>query len=201
MTTKQSSNSIKSKKIFGKPAKLKYVKKPNKSGPHKNILSVGTNHKLTEDEDNENIQNKLEMIADEEKYEIEKRKGIKRKHNDGGDDNEDVSDDNGADDEIDEDNDKFANNFEVEYTDLNFVNDAKKKKLINLLPIKTKDGDIIQRTSEVEIKDESILQQNDDETEIDENEEEIDSDEDVIKDGVSFFFGSSILLFAFTSNF
>lgn len=62
---------------------------------------------------------------------------------------------------------------------------ANKKRTIDLLPIKTKKGEVITRSTEVEFDDENIQQNGDgDDDEDDENVEqvEVDSDDEVLND-------------------
>lgn len=167
-----------SKKVFGRPS----VEKPKPKGKKKfvkNQLTVpkaangptaqanGHTDEAEDDEENE-YEDMLDMMEEEDKAVIEGlRKTQKRKR-----------------DENDNDN---ARAFEKQHAHEARREASKKTRTVDLLPIKTKAGDLITRSTEVEIDD---VQPDDElgseEEDDDEDGEPIDSDDDIVNDkGVS----------------
>lgn len=95
---------------------------------------------------------------------------------------------------VDDDDLNFsAKHFEDEYAALTQAEDFLKKRKINLLPIKNKDGDVIVRTTEVDYESDTEVQAEDDLNKTDdENESQIlDSDDDIVK-GDSYVFSTDL---------
>lgn len=169
-----------SKKVFGRPS----VEKPKIKGKKKFVNNQLTVPKATngtaqanghadeaeDDEDNE-YEDMLDMMEEEDKAVIEGlRKTQKRKR--------------------DENDNDSARAFEKQHAHEARIEASKKTRTVDLLPIKTKAGDLITRSTEVEIDD---VQPDDelgseDEDDDDDNEP-IDSDDDIVNDkSVSTFY-------------
>lgn len=167
-----------SKKVFGKPigqnaAKRKESKgesvqngkgKKSKSPAHSEKPATNGHSVVSnEDEmDEEDIRDLMEMIEDEDDELLNRSKKRKK------DDKDQVDDDN-------------AGQFEQEYAFQRNEEKSKKTRTVDLLPIKTKSGELITRQTEVEIKDKPKVV---DEEEGDESEHEevVDSDDDIVND-------------------
>lgn len=171
-----------SKKVFGKPtgeksAKRKENQKPipiqNGSGkkpkaskhqqsngkPKPKELNGHDESEMNE----EDINDLLEMIEDEDD-ELLNGHSTKKRKRDGPDDDD-------------------AHQFEQEYAHTRNEEKSIKMRTVDLLPIKTKTGELITRTTEVEIKERLKEMDEDAEGDSDEEEEEvIDSDDDIIND-------------------
>lgn len=170
-----------SKKVFGKPAGQS---KPNKKKESKtDAVQNGTANKgkyaknVTKSEkstenghtavdtnemDEEDIQDLLDMIEDEDDDLLNRSK--KRKKEQGTEDDDD------------------AGLFEQEYAHQRNEEKSKRLRTVDLLPIKTKSGELITRTTEVEIKKKPKIQTQVDNEADDDDEEAIDSDDDIIND-------------------
>lgn len=83
----------------------------------------------------------------------------------------------------DVDDESTATQFEQEYAHNRNEEKSKKMRTVDLLPIKTKSGDLITRTTEVEVKErpKEVAEPEDDEAE-QEDEEVVDSDDDIVND-------------------
>lgn len=171
-----------SKKVFGKPigqksGKRKEIKSEgaqNGRGPKKgrNVKNSAQSEKPStnggpvseENEMNEeDIRDLLDMIEDEDDELLNRSKKRKR------DENNAVDDDN-------------AGQFEQEYAFQRNEEKSKKTRTVDLLPIKTKFGELITRQTEVDIKEKpKKVDQEGDESD-DGEEEVIDSDDDIVND-------------------
>lgn len=175
-------NATASKKVFGRPSIDHARKKNKKKTDARSQLPVPqvNNGAPTEEEEEEVFGDMLDMMDDEDRAQIEGfRSAQKRKHDD--DDEETAA--------SKEHEKQFAHNRNVEA--------SRNKRTVDLLPIKTKSGDVITRSTEVDIvddvqPDDDLGDESDDE---DREEEIIDSDDDIINDKAVriafFFFGSS----------
>lgn len=176
-----------SKKVFGKPIGQKSNKRKeqntaavqngheNKGKLSKNKFPKGgkptTNgHSEPDNELNDaDIQDMLDMIEDDDKdllngQSLEITKKRKRETND-------IADDDGA------------HQFEQEYAHTRNEEKSKKMRTVDLLPIKTKYGELITRTTEVKITEKVKETRDDSDGEGNEAEEEIfDSDDDIINE-------------------
>lgn len=172
-----------SKKVFGKPVGQKSeknkekkseslqngsaTKKANKKSKNVNNSEkpIGNGHATENgnEMDEEDIRDLLEMIEDEDDELLNRSK--KRKRDGTGD----------ADD---------ADQFEEEYAHQRNIEKSKKMRTVDLLPIKTKSGELITRTTEVEFKAKAKKTQDakESEEEGDEEEEVLDSDDDIVND-------------------
>lgn len=173
-----------SRKIFGKPIgesatkrkehKLQNGSKEMSSSKGKQKPKNSTkipkaieNGHQDSNENEHDIDDLLEMIEDDDElmkgYRLDDNK--KRKRDDS---------------TIDDDE---AHQFEQDYAHTRNEEKSKKLKTVDLLPIKTKSGELITRTTEVEIKD-KIIEHEDQDThdENDAEEVEIDSDDDIVND-------------------
>lgn len=170
-SSKQQSNKAKSgiKKVFGKPTGTSTHKK-RKPAP-----KVQAPVEVTETElDDETVQDILQNAAmEDDDHEAPISKAKKRKR---------LAIDQDADDEA-----RNAKHFEKEYAQMTFAEEKTKKRVVSLLPIKTKAGEVVTRTAEMEYKDSEEDDESDAvEDEEEEIEEEIDSDDDILKnDAVS----------------
>lgn len=166
--TANNKNKAKSNKVFGRPAvpKLKNRKeKPRFAAPQKRkVVEDDPDADEEEDEEETTAQDMMEMLDDEGKAEFSGKpaKGKKRK----------------LIDEEAENEDRSAKHFEKEYAAITQAEDSGKKRTVSLLPIKTKDGEVIKRSHEVDYEEED-----DEEEQSDEEEEEqvVDSDDDVVR--------------------
>lgn len=173
-----------SKKVFGKssgqskPNKKKESKSDavqNGTASHKgkSVNNVAKSEKLTEnghstvdanEMDEEDIQDLLDMIEDEDDDLLNRSKKRKKNAEQGiGDDDE-------------------AGLFEQEYAQQRNEEKSKGLRTVDLLPIKTKSGELITRTTEVEIKRKPKVQDQSDDEADEQDEEVIDSDDDIIND-------------------
>lgn len=170
-----------SKKVFGKPIGQNLVKrkeiKPggtqngteHKGKSAKNFVQSKeskTNGHLAEHENQndmdlslfeEEIGDILEMIDDEDDELLCRSKKRKREAS-----------------EVDDE----AGQFEEQYAHQHNAEKSKKIRTVDLLPIKTKSGELITRTTQVEIKEKP--KPVDEENEEEEEEEEVDSDDDIV---------------------
>lgn len=164
-----------SKKIFGRPS----VEKPktrNKKKFVKNQMPMpkignGTpanghaDAEADENEEENEYEDMLDMMDEEDKAAIEGlRKSQKRKR-----------------DENDNDSTR-ARVFEKQHAHEARMEASKKTRTVDLLPIKTKAGDLITRTTEVEIDDVQPDEELGSEEEDDDDGEAIDSDDDIVND-------------------
>lgn len=171
-----------SKKVFGKPigqksGKRKEIPNPStqqnehakpfsKGKPSKGMKPAENGHNEQDDEmDEGDIQDMLDMIEDEDKelmngYDTTKKR--KRESNDGEDDE--------------------AHQFEREYAHTRNEEKSKKTRTVDLLPIKTKLGELITRTTEVEVKKKPKQVQEDSDDEENAEDEVMDSDDDIINE-------------------
>lgn len=176
-SSKQSISKTKNakKKVFGNPSATSSHKK------RKNFQSNQVAVKETE-LDEETVQDILENVAnddDEDGHEIHRGNVKKRKRV--------AATDQDADDEA-----RNAKHFEKEHAQMTFAEEKTKKRIVSLLPIKTKAGEVITRTAEMEDKDYEEDNESDVEEEQEEViEEEIDSDDDIVKNNAvsNFQFG------------
>lgn len=168
-----------SKKVFGKPIGQKPNKRKEQNvGAVQNGGGAKKGKKVTQSEkptenghsadkenemDEEDLQDLLEMIEDEDDEMLNRSKKRKR-------DADDVVNDDDA-----------AGQFEQEYAHQRNAEKSKKMRTVDLLPIKTKTGELITRTTEVEVK-EKPKKNAEDEDEGEEEEEVIDSDDDIVND-------------------
>lgn len=164
-----------SKKVFGKPIGQKSNKRHESKGEFtqngfnkgkrgkstsKTVQTNGNGHSAENEKemDEEDLQDLLNMIDDEDDDLLNRSK--KRKRDEG----------------VDE-----AGQFEQEYAHQRNEEKSKKTRTVDLLPIKTKTGELITRTTEVEVKDKPKKVDAEQEEE-NEEEEEVDSDDDIIND-------------------
>ncbi|KAG4069535.1 hypothetical protein HA402_006901 [Bradysia odoriphaga] len=154
------------KKVFGKPTGTSSHKK-KRTGQS---VPVAVNETEMDDD---TVQDILENVAmDDDDHETTRLKAKKRKR---------LAADYDAEDEA-----KNAKHFEKEYAQMTLAEEKTKKRVVSLLPIKTKAGEVVTRTAEMEYKDrEEENQSDEEEDEEDEIEEEVDSDDDIIKDNVA----------------
>lgn len=171
-----------SKKIFGKPIgqskpnkrrELKSESVQNGTGPKKGKkdkhveksekpLANGLANGQDENEmDEEDIQDLMDMIEDEDDELLNRSKKRKRDEQQGDEDN--------------------AGQFEQEYAHQRNEEKSKKMRTVDLLPIKTKSGELITRQTEVEVKAKPKVTENEENDE-EEDEEIVDSDDDIIND-------------------
>lgn len=170
-----------SKKVFGKPIGQKSAKRKetkgepiqNGHGPKKGKKGKNsaqsekpvTNGGPVSDEnemDEEDIRDLLDMIEDEDDELLNRSKKRKR------DENQVADDDN-------------AGQFEQEYAFERNEEKSKNMRTVDLLPIKTKTGELITRQTEVAIKGKpKKVNEEDDESEGE--EEVVDSDDDIVND-------------------
>lgn len=173
LATKASKTSEKSgpasKKIFGRAS----LDKPRPKKKQRIVqqlplpaASNGAQAQVADENDEDNYDDILDMMDDEDRAAIEGyRNAQKRKR----DENDDEANTN-------------ATELEKQYAgEKNAESYLKTKRTVNLLPIKTKMGEIITRTTEVDIEDE-VEPEDDLGSEVEENEEELDSDDDIIND-------------------
>lgn len=166
-----------SKKIFGKPLGQS---KPNKRKEAKSEpLQNGTEPKKGKKEnqvpksekpianghdehemDEEDIRDLMDMIEDEDDELLNRSK--KRKAPQGDDDE--------------------AGQFEQEYAHQRNEEKSSNMRTVDLLPIKTKSGELITRTTEVEVKKKPKVGAEDEDDDGDEDEEMVDSDDDIVND-------------------
>lgn len=165
-----------SKKVFGKPIGQKPNKRKdqkleavqNGTGPKKGKKGKQSekpieNGNTADNNDNEmneeDLADLLDMIEDEDDDMLNRSKKRKREAEQGDDD---------------------AGQFEQEYAHQRNVEKSKKVRTVDLLPIKTKSGELITRTTEVEVKDKPKVVLEDEEES--EGEEIVDSDDDIVND-------------------
>lgn len=152
------------KKVFGKPSGTTSHKK------RKNIQNDQVAVKETELDD-ETVQDILENVAsdeDEDGHDLHRNNVKKRKRNI-------------ITDRDDEDEARNAKHFEKEHAQMTFAEERTKKRIVSLLPIKTKAGEVITRTAEMEDNDFEEDNESEVEEEEEEIEEEVDSDDDIVK--------------------
>lgn len=158
------------KRVFGKPTGTHSHKKK------KVAQNVPMAVKIEEPEmDEDTVQDILDNVAmDEDDQDTPKSVKMKKRKR--------LAIDHDADDEA-----RNAKHFEKEYAQMTFAEESTKKRVVSLLPIKTKAGEVITRTVEMEYKDYEEENDSDEvEDEEEEIEEEIDSDDDILKnDAVS----------------
>lgn len=160
-----------SKKVFGKSTGQKTGKKkeqqPLQNGKHSKSSKMETpkenGQTETEDMNEEDINDLLDMIEDEDDELLNGYSAIKRKHEAA------VTEDE-------------AHQFEQEYAHTRNEEKSKKMRTVDLLPIKTKSGELITRTTKVEFKEKIKETADDDDSDEEGEEEAVDSDDDVIND-------------------
>lgn len=169
-----------SKKVFGRPSSDKPKRKPNKKFGQKALsMPQPTNGDQNDeaDEDESGIEDMLDMMDDEDKELLNGYRSSQKRKRDENDDEDNVK----------------ARGFEKEHAHKANAEASKKKKTIDLLPIKNKIGEIITRTTEVDVKDRIYEADDNEDGSGDEEEEVIDSDDDIVNDRVvSVKFGLSI---------
>lgn len=161
--SKQQSNKAKSgkKRVFGKAAVTHSHKK------RKSVQNVPVPENEAEMDD-ETVQDILENVGmdvddhDSHRSKVKKRKRIATDH-----------------DAVDEA--RNAKHFEKEYAQMTLAEERTKKRVVSLLPIKTKAGEVVTRTAEMEYKEEEDDQSEEVDDEEEEIEEEVDSDDDIVK--------------------
>lgn len=165
-SAKSSSSKLKNvqKKVFGKPSQSNSQKKRN------NVLQnikMPTNADTELDE--ETVQDILDnVMSDEDDHEVGRGVGKKRKRE--------------VTDRDRDDEDRNAKHFEKQYAQMTLTEDRTKKRLVSLLPIKTKAGEVITRTTEVDdIEIDDNQSADEDENVQDIEEEEVDSDDDIVR--------------------
>lgn len=170
----QASQSSKLQSSNAKGGKKRVFGKPGGTSSHKKRRTVQSAPvAVTETEmDDDTVQDILENVGmDDDDHETPKQKVKKRKR---------LATDYDAEDEA-----QNAKHFEKEYAQMTLAEEKTKKRIVSLLPIKTKAGEVVTRTAEMEYKDEEDENQSDEvEDEEEEIEEEVDSDDDIIKDNV-----------------
>lgn len=170
-----------SNKVFGKPASDKHKKRnkrhvkgallpppPPVPSAKSNKTKKGKHAGDSEEEEEEeyNVQDMIDMIDDDHVAEFREAKGKKRKRTEGADDEEDQS----------------AKHFEKEYAQLTNDESQNKKRMVSLLPIKTKGGEVVTRETEVDDDEEGLEPEDELEAEDgDADEEEVDSDDDIVR--------------------
>lgn len=160
-------------KVFGNPSVEKVKRKPSQKNAKFAPLAAPVPKRpapIDSDDEKEdyNVQDMIDMIDDDEEKENynqtisvqQKRKRIAEEND------EDVS----------------AKHFEKQYTTITEAENATKKRTVNLLPIKTKDGSVVTRSEEVEYNSDEEAPEPEDVLESDQEAEEGDSDDDVIKE-------------------
>lgn len=167
-------NAPSTKKVFGRPSVDNPRKKNKKKliGRGQSSLTLQTNGTGEAETEQEAFEDMLDMMDEEDRAQIEGfRSAQKRKR-----------------DENDDEMATTAKNFEKQFAHDRNEETSKKKRTVDLLPIKTKLGDVITRSAEVDIVDDvkpvDDLGSDDDE---DAEEEIIDSDDDIINDKVVWF--------------
>lgn len=170
-----------SKKVFGKPIGQKSAKRkesklePTQNGnvgkkvkKGKNVaqspapVTNGHSNNNENEMDEEDIQDLLDMIEDEDDDLLNRSKKRKR--------------------EEESQADHDAGQFEQEYAHQRNEENSKKTRTVDLLPIKTKSGELITRSTEVEIKNKPKQDENGENDEESGEEEVIDSDDDIVND-------------------
>lgn len=174
-----------SNKVFGKPASDKHKKRnkqhvkgtllpPPPPPPSKNKKSKSKKGGEEEDEEEEyNVQDMIDMIDDDHVAEFRDMKPKKRKR---------------IAETMEDDEDQSAKHFEKEYAQLTNDESQNKKRMVSLLPIKTKGGEVVTRETEVDDDEEGLEPEDELEPEDDDGaEEDVDSDDDIVRgDAVSF---------------
>lgn len=152
------------KKVFGKPVGTSSHKK--KRTAQKVPAPV-----IETEMDDDTVQDILDNVASDDEDPETPRQNVNKKR-------KRLATDHDAEDEA-----KNAKHFEKEYAQMTFAEESTKKRVVSLLPIKTKAGEVVTRTAEMEYEDDEEENQSDEmEDEEEEIEEEIDSDDDIIKD-------------------
>ena len=168
-----------SKKVFGKPIGQKSNKRKdqrnetvqNGTGPKKGKkgkhveksekpIENGNSAENENEMDEEDLRDLLDMIEDEDDDLLNRSKKRKRETEQGDDE---------------------AGQFEQEYAHQRNAEKSKKMRTVDLLPIKTKSGELITRSTEVEYKEKPKVVAEDDGEESEE-EEIVDSDDDIVND-------------------
>ncbi len=166
----QASQNSKSQNAIVKGGKKKVFGKPTGTSSHKKkrvTQSVQPAVQVQEAEmDDDTVQDILENVAHDD-HETPRNKMKKRKR---------LATDHDAEDEA-----KNAKHFEKEYAQMTFAEERTKKRVVSLLPIKTKAGEVVTRTAEMEYKEYEENESDEEEDEEEEIEEEIDSDDDIVK--------------------
>lgn len=168
---------VTSHKVFGKPPAEKSNKRnkriakgallpPPPPPPKPLSKKKQTNHEVSDESEEEyNVQDMIDMIDDDHASDYRPAKVKKRKH---------------AEEEDDED--QSAKHFEKEYAQLTNSQNQNKKRMVSLLPIKTKGGEVVTRETEVDEDEEGLEPEDELEPEDGEaDEEEVDSDDDVVR--------------------
>lgn len=164
-----------SKKVFGKPIGQK-TKKRDRGQEKKQLYTStpapapvpvnGTNGE-TDEMDDDDVQDMLDMLHDDDDDDDEQMDTMPKKRKR---------------DEFEEEDETVP--LEQEYAHDAQAKAANMKRTIDLLPIKTKKGEVITRSTEVDYEDE--IQQNGDEDEEDDDDdaeqEVVDSDDEILND-------------------
>lgn len=162
---KQSNNKT---KVFGKPAADE--RRPRKKHNQNGLIRAPPPAVIEgEDCDAEDFRDMLEDDEDDQ-HDVPANEGVtdkKRKRN-----------------ALDEDQNKSAKHFEQQYAAFTHVENSTAKRIVNLLPIKTKYGEVVSRTTEIDYNSEDDAVEPEDglEKEDDEDDEAMDSDDDIIKE-------------------
>lgn len=156
---------LQSKKVFGKASGEKHKPARKEKNNNQRVTQPVVQNGTKVEEEEHDLQDMLDMIDDEDKELLMGLdKSTKRKRED---------------DDMQEDD---TGGFERQHRK-DGVEAASKRRTVELLPIKTKDGSVITRSTEIEIEDNvsgNFDEGSDDEE--DGEEEVIDSDDDVIND-------------------
>lgn len=160
------------KKVFGKPVGgSKALHKKRRDASTRSIQPAVKETEL----DDETVRDILENVAeDDDEYDDDvdvPRHNVKKRKR--------AATDHDAEDEA-----KYAKRFEKEHAQLTLASERTKKRVVSLLPIKTKAGDVVTRTAEMDYKEEDNEHDDEEmeEEQEEEIEEEIDSDDDILKD-------------------
>lgn len=153
----------KSKKLanlFGAGARKKPIIRKSKYQP----LSMP---RASDDEDEDILENVKDCLDEEDlQYLQESKKPKKRK--------------------VATPDEQEVKHIEREYSKKTAIENSEKKVTLSLLPIKSKDGEIITRTTDVDYtpkaKEIEEVEEEDDDEQVEEEEEEYDSDEDIVND-------------------
>lgn len=180
-------SSLNSKKVFGRLSLDKpRPKKKQRIVKQLPLPATQNGSQGVDENDEDNMDDILDMMDDEDKAIIEGyRTAQKRKR-----------------DENEDENTISANKLEKQYATEKNAESFNKKRTVNLLPIKTKLGEIITRTTEVDIEDEVEPEDNLESEEEEENVEELDSDDDIINDKTvgNFFYDANSALQIFIDS-
>lgn len=187
--------SIATNKIFGKPTvdKTKRRDKRNEVGKllpmppppptqhkkQKDTAAAADDDKEDDDDEEYTAQDMLDMMDEDDRDEYVSGAGNKAKKRKRAEDADDVN--------------RAAHHFEKQYAALTNTESLGKKRMVDLLPIKTKSGDVVTRQTEVDDDDE--CPEPEDELEPDDDEDvEPDSDDDIVRDAAVRRFYSFVIV-------